>query len=166
MHGSINYENHFKNNTKNESNIKIDKMTNAIADMFVSFGFRQDTAIVRAKSWARELTYYSIETINEACHYAKNNADQMKTLNQFRQIIRNQVEPSQDKQKAGFKPSKQAMNDRAKAQKNWIKALEKYGKEEMQRRLESYMKQNWIVSQNGSIASRLLLMDMIENGEL
>jgi len=58
------------------------------------------------------------------------------------------------------------MNDRAKAQKNWIKALEKYGKEEMQRRLESYMKQNWIVSQNGSIASRLLLMDMIENGEL
>jgi len=87
MHGSINYENHFKNNNKNESNIKVDKMTNAIADMFVSFGFRQDTAIVRAKSWARELTYYSIETVNEACHYAKNNADQMKTLNQFRQTF-------------------------------------------------------------------------------
>lgn len=166
MHSTVGYENHWKNNQKNNNSIKIDKMTAAIADMFVSFGFRQDTALLRAKSWARELTYYSVQTVEQACHHAKNNSDTIKTLNQFRQIIRNDVEASQDKQKAGFQPSKEAMNDRARAQKNWIKAVEKYGKEEMQKRLEAYMNQNWIVSQNGSLASRLLLMDMIERGEI
>lgn len=123
MHGSIGQDQYFKNNTKNANNVKIDTLANIIADMFVAFGFRQDTALIRAKSWARELTYYSVDTIRQACHYAKNNSDVIKTLAQFRQIIRNEVEPSHGEQKAGFEPSKEAMNDRARAQKNWIKAL-------------------------------------------